>query len=343
MTATSDQLVSIIIPVYRVEPYLDGCVGSVLAQTHANIEVILVDDGSPDRCGEMCDAWAARDARVRVIHQPNGGLSVARNTGIDAARGQWLMFVDSDDHVLPTFCERPLSLAVEHDADIVVFDCDEVDDTGAPRAEQRYHMRARGLLTREEALCALARCDMYEFAWSKLYRREVFDSVRFVPGIILEDQITAYECAYAANRVFACGDRLYRYLQRNDSLSHSGPAEVFAQEVENRTWACEYLTSRCPEAAECMQTLAAQKELRLIRLQYRHLLGDRRLREIRSILVSRPVDASRLTKGERRDLALVKAAPMLFFVEQEARMLASRLLRALRKGKWATWLKRPQR
>ncbi|MBQ3282994.1 MAG: glycosyltransferase, partial [Atopobiaceae bacterium] len=109
-------LVSIVVPVYKVEAFLDECVSSILSQTYPNIEVILVDDGSPDGCGAICDGWAARDDRVRVVHQENAGLSAARNSGVGVARGDWFMFVDSDDYVGPDFCRRPLELALEHDA-----------------------------------------------------------------------------------------------------------------------------------------------------------------------------------------------------------------------------------
>ena len=99
MQNTNNELVSVIVPVYKVEPYLDRCVASILAQTYPNLEVILVDDGSPDNCPALCDAWAPRDARIRVIHKKNGGQSDARNVGLDAASGAYISFVDSDDYI----------------------------------------------------------------------------------------------------------------------------------------------------------------------------------------------------------------------------------------------------
>ena len=105
MQNTNNELVSVIVPVYKVEPYLDRCVASILAQTYPNLEVILVDDGSPDNCPALCDAWAQRDARIRVIHKKNGGLSDARNVGLDAASGAYISFVDSDDYIAENFIE----------------------------------------------------------------------------------------------------------------------------------------------------------------------------------------------------------------------------------------------
>ena len=101
--------VSVIVPVYKVEKYLDECVRSILAQTYRNIEVILVDDGSPDSCPQLCDAWVKADGRVRVVHKPNGGLSSARNAGIDVAKGDYLMFIDSDDVIKPEMVEEMLA------------------------------------------------------------------------------------------------------------------------------------------------------------------------------------------------------------------------------------------
>jgi len=115
-----DILVSVIVPVYNVEEYLGRCVDSILAQTYTNLEVILVDDGAKDSSGAICDEYAARDARVRVIHKENGGLSSARNAGIDAAKGDWLEFVDSDDWIEPDAVESMLTLALEHRTELVV-------------------------------------------------------------------------------------------------------------------------------------------------------------------------------------------------------------------------------
>ena len=118
MQNTNNELVSVIVPVYKVEPYLDRCVASILAQTYPNLEVILVDDGSPDNCPALCDAWAQRDARIRVIHKKNGGLSDARNVGLDAASGAYISFVDSDDYIAENFIETLYDLLHEYHTDI---------------------------------------------------------------------------------------------------------------------------------------------------------------------------------------------------------------------------------
>lgn len=116
------ELVSIVVPVYKVEQYLDQCVQSIRNQTWKELEIILVDDGSPDQCGEMCEGYKAQDQRIVVIHKPNGGLGDARNEGAKAARGKYLLFVDSDDHIAEDLVEKTIKAARETDSDIVLFD-----------------------------------------------------------------------------------------------------------------------------------------------------------------------------------------------------------------------------
>ena len=124
--------ISVIVPVYKVERYLGACVSSVLAQTFEDFEVILVDDGSPDGCPALCDAWAQKDPRVRVIHRENGGLSAARNTGIEAAKGRFLTFLDSDDRLEPDTLRRAYDAQRQHDADLVIFNLVYVDEQNTP-------------------------------------------------------------------------------------------------------------------------------------------------------------------------------------------------------------------
>ena len=124
--------VTVIIPVYKVERYLDACVESVVRQSYADLEILLVDDGSPDRCPALCDAWAEKDPRIKVIHRENGGLSAARNSGIDAAMGEFLLFVDSDDLLEPDAVRRAVDAQRQQDADLVIFNLTYVDEANRP-------------------------------------------------------------------------------------------------------------------------------------------------------------------------------------------------------------------
>ena len=126
----STPLISVIVPVYQVEQYLDRCVSSILEQTYDHLEVILIDDGSPDSCPRLCDEWAEKDPRVRVIHQENGGVSSARNAGLDAATGDYIAFVDSDDAIRPNYFETLYALLTEHQAELSICKMLVVDEEG---------------------------------------------------------------------------------------------------------------------------------------------------------------------------------------------------------------------
>lgn len=204
-------LISVIVPIYKVEAYLDDCVNSLLRQTLKNIEIILVDDGSPDRCGEMCDVYAAKDKRIRVIHQENQGLSAARNAGIDAAQADYLMFVDSDDWVEENFCSHPYELALEHHADLVVFQHQRTtrpfqscDEPSGPIDEA----------TLQKLMLYKIGC----YAWNKLYRRTLFDTVRFPVGKVYEDIAVTHILVHKANRLYYSNKILYHYRIRPYSI-----------------------------------------------------------------------------------------------------------------------------
>lgn len=203
-------LISVIIPVYKVEEYLCRCVDSVLDQTYRNTEIILVDDGSPDGCPAICDEYAKQDARVRVIHQENAGLSGARNAGIDVAKGQWLAFVDSDDYLAEDFLESLYKACVDTDSDMSVCRWEYVRGERIPEhgtGETRVY-------TGREMLANLYIPDGAYFvvAWNKLYRRELFDGIRYPLGRIHEDEATTYRI-YDQVRKAAYVDRsLYGYF-----------------------------------------------------------------------------------------------------------------------------------
>ena len=216
-----EPLISVIIPVYRVEPYLVHCVESVMAQTYRNLEIILVDDGSPDGCPQLCEELAQRDSRIRVIHQANGGLSAARNAGIDAARGDFLGFVDSDDAIAPAMYET-LFRAMEQDrADMAICNFVYVDEAGQ---ETDRSAIIREVLSRDEAYEHLNSQKYqnwnYVIAWNKLYRREVFRTCRFPVGRVHEDEFTVHHLFEQCQRVTCIEDALYFYLQRGNSITH---------------------------------------------------------------------------------------------------------------------------
>lgn len=247
----SDSLISIIVPIYKVEPYLRDCIDSILAQTYDNIEVILVDDGSPDGCPRICDEYAARDARVRVIHKPNGGLSDARNAGLDAARGVWVGFVDSDDMVEPTMYERLLGEAVESGAQIVGCNFVEFGETGGEVEDFWVRgVKERTILTGREACCLLMVDDeLQNYAWNKLYAARLWDGVRFPVGQKYEDVNTTYKLVEKAERVSLIPEALYRYRLREDSIVGSRSLVGEFDCVQANLERCVDVLPRIPEAA----------------------------------------------------------------------------------------------
>ena len=209
-------LFSIIVPVYKVEEYLDRCVQSLINQTYRNIEILLVDDGSPDSCPQMCDAFAGRDERIHVIHKKNGGLSDARNFGIDAASGDYLIFLDSDDYIDTDACER-LSKYTETHADILV--ADAVVEGGICHLE---HIEYDGVCTgyeflRMSVMSKKAPMAAVLYIYSRKYMTD--KNLKFKVGILHEDEQFTPRAILAAESVVCTGEVFYHYIIREASIT----------------------------------------------------------------------------------------------------------------------------
>lgn len=213
-----NELISVIIPVYRVESYLSACVESVLRQTYQYFEIILVDDGSPDKCGDICDKFAAQDSRVRVIHKKNGGLSSARNAGIDIARGAFIAFLDSDDLWSSLFLERLYQAVRETDADFSVCLFDRFQEK--PK-EKHVDIAQTKCLSQQEAFRCLFdnRNVNMVVAWNKLYRAELFKKIRYPVGMVHEDEAIIHEIIGAAQRVAWVEESHYFYRESPNSIT----------------------------------------------------------------------------------------------------------------------------
>ncbi len=212
-------LVSVIVPVYNVEAFLPRCVDSILAQTYQNLEIILVDDGAKDSSGAICDGYAARDHRVRVIHKENGGLSSARNAGIDAARGGWLEFVDSDDWIEPDTVESLLSEALENQVELVVGGRWDVKETTGEKRMGLCPPR-REVLSGEELVGRIFRWDSCDSsACDKLFARRLFRAVRFPLGVVCEDLPIMYKIVLDAGRIAMLPKPIYNYYHRSGSIT----------------------------------------------------------------------------------------------------------------------------
>lgn len=205
--------ISIIVPVYKVEAYLNRCVESILAQTFSDFELILVDDGSPDGCPALCDRWAAQDARVRVIHKKNGGLSDARNVGFEASQGEWITFIDSDDYIHPQLLEGLYSAVMEHR--VLVSVC------GYARTEGETLQKEQNLaakLWRTEDFF-LQRQVNATVAWGKLYHRSVV--LPYPVGKLHEDEFVTYRILFGVNVLAVLDAKLYGYYQNSAGIMKS--------------------------------------------------------------------------------------------------------------------------
>lgn len=214
--------ISVIVPIYKVEPWLRPCVDSILAQTWTDFELILVDDGSPDRCGAICDEYAQKDSRVRVVHRENGGLSAARNSGTQVASGRYLTYIDSDDVIPEDYLELLLKAAQKTGADIAVCGNLHFQDGSLPPSGSAGRSFGEIEVLTGEAACK----EVYSkhpfiqiSAWGKLFSADMKDLLVFPAGKIYEDQWTVPILLYNARTVAAIPEKLYYYRVRGDSIT----------------------------------------------------------------------------------------------------------------------------
>lgn len=211
-----NDLISIIIPVYKVEKYLEKCIESVLKQTYTNLQIILVDDGSPDNCGKICDEYAKKDPRIEVIHKVNGGLSDARNVGIAKAKGKYIGFVDSDDYIKEDMYEILINLIKEYDADVSICNLyDVIDGKEYIRNNENGIQEYSRLEILKEVLLDK---NIQSYAWNKLYKKELFDEIKYPIGKKYEDIGTTFYVFEKCNKIVVTSEPEYYYLKRSDSL-----------------------------------------------------------------------------------------------------------------------------
>ena len=215
-------MISVVVPIYKTEKYLSQCVESILNQTYRDFELFLVDDGSPDRCGEICDRYAAQDDRIKVVHQANGGFSAARNAGIDLASGEYLTFVDSDDYLHKEAFEVLLRALVENDADFSMGYYEKVSESGEIIPDPDVVMEGETLSGREAILRTLRNSLLYIVPWNKLYKRELFSDVRFPLGKCHEDNFVFYKIFYKSSKVVRVPRLLYFYRQNPNGFMALG-------------------------------------------------------------------------------------------------------------------------
>lgn len=212
-------LISIVIPIYNVEKYLTRCIDSVINQTYSHLDIILVNDGSKDNSGNMCDEYKNKDFRIRVIHKKNGGLSDARNEGIDIALGQYITFIDSDDFVATDYVEFLYKIIMENDADIS--GCYHRKFFDEQKIKLDESKTKNYLFNGEEAIIDLCYQKLItNSAWGKLYKMKLFKDIRYPVGRLYEDLGTTYKLFLLSEKVVFSLVEKYYYFQRNDSIMH---------------------------------------------------------------------------------------------------------------------------
>lgn len=209
-------MISVIVPIYNVADYLPRCLDSILKQTYDNLEIILVDDGSTDNCGSICDSYAKEDNRIKVIHKANGGLSSARNAGLDIAKGDYISFIDSDDFIDESMYETMLKALKSNDADVCLCSYDRVNDNNEFFGITSYN---DAVLSRDDAYEMLVQGNVYfVIACNKLYKKEIFNGLRFMEGKIHEDEQLIHHIYGKCEKIVTLSDVLYHYYERGTSI-----------------------------------------------------------------------------------------------------------------------------
>lgn len=247
-TIPSGKLISVIVPIYNVEKCMDRCINSIVKSTYRSLEIILVDDGSPDQCGQKCDSWVEKDDRIKVIHKKNGGLSDARNSGVAIAQGEYIGFVDSDDYIEPEMYEVLLKAIIQTGSDIsMCYAIEEIDKDEGSQLVKCYKGQDVTVLSSEEAIIDLFTVNYYtrHAAWNKLYRKDIFEKERFPNGRLFEDATIMYRIFDSIEQIVCVNSQLYHYVQRYGSISNStyNPKAILDR-INNGYNAVEYFKSR---------------------------------------------------------------------------------------------------
>jgi glycosyltransferase involved in cell wall biosynthesis len=218
-----NELISVIVPVYNVEKYLSRCVDSIINQTYKNLEIILVDDGSPDNCPAMCDEYVKKDSRIKVIHKENGGLSDARNAGMKVAKGDYIGFVDSDDWIELNMLERLLSEIIKNNCDVASCGVKMVWEDNSKKSRMLFPIDADCVIDgTENALDSLMFDNrIIQTVWNKIYKKSIIENILFPVGKINEDEYWSWRAIAKSKRVICLSEPMYNYVQRSGSIMRS--------------------------------------------------------------------------------------------------------------------------
>lgn len=239
-------LISVIVPIYNVEKYLARCVDSIVNQTYKNLEIILVDDGSPDCCPQMCDDYAEKDSRIKAVHKKNGGLSDARNAGMAVATGEYISFIDSDDYVSDDFFECLLDVMNKENSDIA--ECSVVKFYEDNRFDEFSDDLSVKTYDTQDAMSALiAENPFHQHVWNKLYKTELVKDIPYAVGKLNEDEFWTYRVFGRANKVARLNKTMYYYFQRSSSIMGVGYNIRRLDALEGKVNRQKYIENNFPD------------------------------------------------------------------------------------------------
>lgn len=217
-------LISVIVAAYKIEQYLGTCIESIQKQTYSNLEIIIVNDGSPDHCHEIAASYAEKDKRIIVLDKENGGLSDARNAGLDIAKGEYIVIVDGDDSISPEMIQVMYDKLSEQQADLCICNIQVVDEAYKPIEQMAISQIKNEVLSQDEMYEKIVKSPnwFYVVAWNKLYKREIFEKVHYKIGKIHEDELAIHHIVGCCDKIVTIENRLYNYVQRDNSITHNG-------------------------------------------------------------------------------------------------------------------------
>lgn len=238
-------LISVIVPVYKVEKYIHKCIDSLIHQTYANLQILLVDDGSPDNCGKICDDYAKKDNRIEVIHKKNGGLSDARNVAIKQAVGEYIGFVDSDDYISKDMYENLYNLISQNDADVSICNFyNVIKNKNIPKNEENTIKIYNKIEILKEILIDK---NVQSYAWNKLYKKDLFDNITYPVGKKYEDIGTTFYIFEKCNKIVVTGKPMYFYLYRDDSIVNTNSEQTIIDYIDIIVERYDYIKKKYPE------------------------------------------------------------------------------------------------
>ena len=217
-------LISIIIAAYKIEDYLGMCIESIQNQTYKNLEIIVVNDGSPDHCHEIAANYAKNDNRIKIVDKKNGGLSDARNAGIDIAKGEYIAVIDGDDYIEPDMIQIMYDKLSKEHAELCICNIQVVNEEYKPIEQMASSQIKDEVLSQDDMYEKIVQSPnwFYVVAWNKLYKKEIFDKVRYRKGKIHEDELAIHHMVACCKKIVTVEKRLYNYVQRNNSITHNG-------------------------------------------------------------------------------------------------------------------------